>query len=318
MHFSPPTISVLVIAYNHEPYIETALNSILAQKVDAALEILVADDCSTDKTVEVVKRIRERSPFPITLLTSEKNIGHTRNYERAWKLAQGDFIAHCDGDDFWIDPLKLQKQLTFLKDNPTFSFCSHKIKVQIGNEYLEDLIPRTSKEVFNTLDLIDACPSHNSSLFFRRNLFKELPPFFFEITGHDWCISILNSLHGPFKIFPEPMAVWRMRTDGLWGGESNLFHLKHTDKFLGHLRGFLPRIFNRAIELSITRNNFKMAEELMRLDRLEEGKVFFKKLLLSRHILALGPRHTLSLGFRLYSPRVYRNLINLRNNLYRA
>jgi glycosyltransferase involved in cell wall biosynthesis len=308
-----PTISVLVITYNHELYLKQALESILSQRVDAQLEIIVADDCSTDGTLLIARKYQEEHPEKIRVLSTPNNLGHTRNYERAWRAATGEFIAHCDGDDFWIDPMKLQKQLDFLRENPEFSFCSHKIKVLIGEEYISDLIPRTEQSVFSTHDLLEACFPHNSSLFFKNGLFEELPSFFYQLTGHDWCISVLNSLHGPFKIFDEPMAVWRMRSNGLWGGRVNLFHLEHTKTFLTHMQTFLPSDFSKSVQRNLTRNYFNLAEEYFKGGQTTEALSCFKNTLHSTSFLSLPKRSFLSLGLRLYFPQIYSGLRDLRN-----
>ncbi|NBX76270.1 MAG: glycosyltransferase [Proteobacteria bacterium] len=313
MPSSKPTISVLVITYNHELYLKQALDSILSQRVDAELEIIVADDCSTDGTQAIAQEYQESFPDKIRFLATPKNLGHTKNYERAWKSAQGLFIAHCDGDDFWIDNEKLQKQLTFLRENPEFSFCSHKIKVLIGDQFIPDLIPRTEQSIFSTHDLLEACFPHNSSLFFRNGLFKDLPSFFHQLTGHDWCISILNSLSGPFKIFEEPMAVWRMRTNGMWGGRENLFHLKHTETFLNCMQSFLPADFSKSIQRNLIRNHFKLAEEYHKSGQLAEARSSFEKACNPMGFFSLPKRSFSSLALRLYFPNLYLGLKYLRD-----
>ena len=96
-----PKISILVITFNHEKFIGEALDGILKQRVEVPIEIIIADDCSTDSTLQIASRYQIANPDIIKILSTEKNLGHTRNYVRAWEMARGDYIAHCDGDDYW-------------------------------------------------------------------------------------------------------------------------------------------------------------------------------------------------------------------------
>lgn len=307
------TISVLVISFNHASFIGEALNSILSQQVDARVEIIVADDCSTDDTVLIVKEFQKRFSERIILLESQTNLGHTKNYARAWAQAKGDFIAHCDGDDFWTDPFKLAKQLAFLESHPDFSSCANKISVICDAKILEKSIPRTEQEVFTTEDLLEACYPHNSSLFFRNRLFDELPGFFFELTGHDWCISVLNSLHGPIRMFPETMSVWRIRSNGLWGGKGDSFHLEHTRLFLHHMMGFLPDLLKPIVKKYAVRNFFQLAEHYLKVKDNQKARFYFRRLCNFEAIKYLSFRPTLSLASRIYCLPVYHFFRQARN-----
>ncbi|NBX81489.1 glycosyltransferase, partial [bacterium] len=299
--------------YNHGPFIRKALDSILAQTVAAQLEIIVADDCSDDDTLSIVRDIQGEHPDKIVILESKKNMGHTHNYARAWKRATGDFIAHCDGDDYWIDPYKLSKQMDFLLTNPEFSACANKIQVVCDGKVLNESIPQTDRKVFTTEDLLDACYPHNSALFFRNRLFKDLPNFFFELTGHDWCISVMNSLQGRLMIFPESMSVWRIRQDGLWGGRNDGFHLEHTRLFLSHMRTFLPGKFKRVLRKYILRNYFQLAEYYLRGSETQKARLYFACLVGPTAIAIVGWRRFFSLAGRIYFLPIYGLLRSLRN-----
>ena len=109
-------ISVCIVAYNHGRYIGECLASVVGQKVDADLEILVGDDCSTDKTREIIGGYAEKYPGPVQPVFHPKNIGGTRNYQVLIGKAKGDYIAHLDGDDYWL-PGKLAAQIAFLEEN---------------------------------------------------------------------------------------------------------------------------------------------------------------------------------------------------------
>lgn len=308
------TISVLVITYNHEKYLAQALDGILSQTVKANLEIIIADDCSTDGTLKVAENFKKMYPDTIKVLSSPRNIGHTRNYERAWKTAQGEYIAHCDGDDYWIDPNKLAQQLNFLETHSSYSCCAHKvwaIAEEDGSKH--GPIPRTEIDSFDTEALLEACFPHNCSLLFRNHLFNELPDFFFKLTGHDWCIDILNSLRGPIKILPEVMGVWRMRTKGLWGGRQSSFHLEHNVFFLKEIKPFLPQSAHRAQRKNLIKHEFLLSCAYLDEGNIPKAKETLSQLTLRDSFLWLPKRKLLSLWARIKFPGIYQSLRSLRN-----
>ncbi|NBX68888.1 MAG: glycosyltransferase [Proteobacteria bacterium] len=308
------TISVLVITYNHEKYLAQALDGILSQKVDARLEIIIADDASTDRTLEIAKKYSDEYPGYFKVLSTPNNMGHTRNYDRAWKAATGEFIAHCDGDDYWTNPKKLSLQLSFLETNPNFSCVAHKvwaISEEDGSQH--GPVPRTEQQTFDTSELLEACFPHNCSLFFRNHLFDELPSFFFKLTGHDWCIDILNSLKGPIKIMPDVMGVWRMRTQGLWGGRLSSFHLEHNVFFLTEIRHFLPKESFSAQKKHLVRHQFLLSFAYLEEGNLSKAKEMFLKIVVPEALVVLPKRKLLSLWAQIQFPEAYQRLRNLRN-----
>ncbi len=109
-------ISVCVVAYNHGRYIGDCLASVVGQQVDADLEILVGDDCSTDETRRIIAAYADKYPGLVLPVFHPKNIGGTRNYQVLIGKAEGDYIAHVDGDDYWL-PGKLAEQIAFLEEN---------------------------------------------------------------------------------------------------------------------------------------------------------------------------------------------------------
>lgn len=111
-------ISVIVVTYNQEATIARTLDSILSQRLDADLEIVVGDDCSTDGTERICRDYASRFPGRITYLRRAANMGVVRNYFDCIGHARGELLADCAGDDFWIDDRKLQKQLDYLMAHP--------------------------------------------------------------------------------------------------------------------------------------------------------------------------------------------------------
>jgi len=112
-----PLVSAVIITYNQEKYIEQTIECALAQKVNFPYEIIIGEDCSTDKTREICLRYQERYPDKIKVVTSSKNIGLLGNYYRAVLASHGKYIAVCAGDDYWHNPEKIQKQVKYLEEN---------------------------------------------------------------------------------------------------------------------------------------------------------------------------------------------------------
>jgi len=121
-----PLLSVVTITYNHEPYVAKTIEGVLMQKVDFPIEYIIAEDHSTDGTLAICKRYAEKYPDLIKLIYSDSNVGAIANERRAMKAARGKYIAFCEGDDYWTDSLKLQKQVDFMEANPEYSVCFHR------------------------------------------------------------------------------------------------------------------------------------------------------------------------------------------------
>jgi RimJ/RimL family protein N-acetyltransferase/glycosyltransferase involved in cell wall biosynthesis len=113
-----PRVSIFMLAYNHEPYIEESVESILCQKCDFDFEIVIGEDCSTDRTREKIEAFAGLYPGKFRLLLHDRNIGPHANQLAVFKACDGDYVAFCEGDDYWTDSLKLQKQVDYLVNNP--------------------------------------------------------------------------------------------------------------------------------------------------------------------------------------------------------
>ncbi len=114
-----PLVSVTMVAYNVSPLIRQAIESVLRQKTNFPFELVIGEDCSTDGTREIILEYRDRYPNTIRVVSSDKNVGLVKNYIRTMKACRGKYIAFCDGDDFWQNTEKLQKQISHLEAHST-------------------------------------------------------------------------------------------------------------------------------------------------------------------------------------------------------
>ncbi len=115
------TVSIFMLAYNQEQYIGSAIEGVLMQKTNFRTELVIGEDRSTDRTRAICQEYAAQNSEKIKLLLSESNLGLGANYVKTYAECSGKYVAICDGDDYWTDPLKLQKQVDFLEHNKDFS-----------------------------------------------------------------------------------------------------------------------------------------------------------------------------------------------------
>ncbi|WP_375234784.1 glycosyltransferase family 2 protein [Winogradskyella sp.] len=173
-------VSVLMITYNHEKYIKQAVESIVNQITDFDFELIIADDNSSDNTEKVVKSINNISKnLSLRYFRNAENLGMTKNFELAYSKSNGNFIAICEGDDYWSDKTKLQKQIDFLKNNLSYSFCYTRFKVyqQKNDFFTEDFngkhfsdAPNFTSFTFKTF--FEGWHIGNQTLVFRKSSFN--------------------------------------------------------------------------------------------------------------------------------------------------
>lgn len=215
-----PIVSVCMITYNHEKYIEEAINGVLMQECDFEIELILANDCSTDKTDEVIQNILKTHPRAsiIKYFKHEQNLGMMPNFIFALQQCEGKYIAMCEGDDYWIDSLKLQKQVGFLEDN--IKYISHSHNVFFKDERNQESIPSLFSKL-PTRDLLidDVCPLrcfHTASLTFRKSAIINFNFEFLanKILSGDKYIYLNLFLQGSMFYEETPMAFYRRHEGG--------------------------------------------------------------------------------------------------------
>lgn len=213
-------VSVLILAYNHEKYIQRALESVMMQETTFPFEIIIGDDCSKDRTVEIVREMLKKYSGNATLVARKKNIGMNANDYDIGYRARGKYIAEVEGDDFWIDKYKLQKQFDFLEAHPECSAVACRVAVVNEREHpLGELKPDIGElnRYFGKEDAMEyqAKLLHPASLMFR-NIYRKkeyrfLNNSYRNFGGHKIFIFILAAL-GDIYISDEVMAAYRCVT----------------------------------------------------------------------------------------------------------
>ena len=218
-----PLVSVIMITYGHEKYIEEAIRGIFLQKTNFPLELIISNDNSPDSTDEIVKNIIKSAPENISVnyIQHPENIGMHHNFTSALRTAQGKYIAVCEGDDYWTDENKLQKQIDFLEKNEDFTLTFHNVFIRNGETLSTDLDYEkrlSSKDVYTIDDLSKGNFIHTLSAVFR-NIKIEFPEWYFSSFLGDYPIWMWLSKKGKIKYFPEKMGVYRENV-GVWSGKS--------------------------------------------------------------------------------------------------
>src|SRR3989304_1339440 len=172
INISQPLVSICCITYNQGRYIQDALDGFLMQKTTFPIEIIIHDDASVDKTTDIIKEYKKKHPNLITAIYQSENqySNGVRGIAARFTFpkARGKYIALCEGDDYWTDPRKLQKQVDIMESDPAISFCFHSVKLIIENEnsIKERIIKRSYKNrTFNIGEMIlgggSLCPTQS-------------------------------------------------------------------------------------------------------------------------------------------------------------
>lgn len=216
-----PLVSVVMITYAHENYIRQAIAGVLMQECNFELELIIANDCSPDNTDAVIKDILNNHPKAhwIKYIQHKENKGMMPNFIFALGQAKADYIALCDGDDYWTDPLKLQKQVDFLEENEEFSMCFHDAWVVHGEDK-KSLYVNQERSVFTTEDLFKRHFIPTASIVFRNNI--QLPIWLSKIASGDRLLLFLLSLKGKIKYIKEEMAIYRLHEGGISNTHSGI------------------------------------------------------------------------------------------------
>lgn len=198
-----PTVSIVTITYNHQEYILDTLKSILAQEYLGEIEVIISDDKSPDLTEEKVAKylydVEVPENFSIKYFKHSINKGVMNNFLWALNQATGKYIALCEGDDYWIDPLKLQKQVDFMEENEEYSLCFHLVNF-LNNETKETLSiypSNLTKTSFTQEDIAEGNFIATLSILFRKP--KETFPVYTNINVGDYPLYLFLSSNGPFK-----------------------------------------------------------------------------------------------------------------------
>lgn len=247
---TPPRLSIVCITYNAAPYIKKALDGFLLQKTNFPIEILIHDDASTDGTADIIRDYVERNPGLIRAVFQSENQyskGVSVSAKFLLPLVQGEYVAVCEGDDYWTDLHKLQKQVDWLDAHPESSICFHPVVVHFEDGSRPDSIypsPKDCPDGFTFKGLLRHNFIQTNSVVFRWKLKgkeNEVPA---DITPRDWFTNLLHAEMGPIGFLPEAMGVYRRHSGGVWWNSSDApdaFYLRNGFRHLAFYKAVRER-----------------------------------------------------------------------------
>jgi glycosyltransferase involved in cell wall biosynthesis len=215
-------VSVCVITYNHEKYIRQCIQGIVDQITDFDIEVIIGEDCSTDDTRTVICEFKEKYPNTVNPIFRNKNIGAISNFYDVLRVASGKYIALCEGDDYWTDPLKLQKQVDFLEANEDCSLCFHATEFVYANNPKKNFIhrpkrtPKDFKFEMKHAILGGGGFMATNSMFFKKECLNERPEWMDKAPVGDLPLMLLLASQGKIGYIDEIMAAYRVMTENSW------------------------------------------------------------------------------------------------------
>jgi len=241
-----PIVSICCTAYNHEKYIRQSIEGFLSQQTDFPIEVIIHDDASDDGTPRIIKEYYTERPDIIVPILQEKNQyskGKKPLVDYAFKRAHGKYIALCEGDDYWADKLKLQKQVDFMELNPSFVMCYHDAMIidEHGRTLKHSKLPDNLKRDFSQHELIQGAMVLTLTICFR-NLIKTFPLELYKVHNGDKFLTSLLGHFGKGKYLNNiESAVYRKHSRAVW----SKLDKAHQIFYNGDTRAWLYRYYKR-------------------------------------------------------------------------
>lgn len=242
-------LSIVMFTYNHEKFVEEAINSVLNQQVNFEYKLLIFDDASSDSTSQILFDYKQKFPERITVFSNHKNKGILSNSFSVFKHIKGDFLAFLDGDDCWTNLQKLQKQVDFLESNLDYNGCFHDAEIEHLDESENFLFKgyksyaqyyKYNKEIFTT-DIINRTILPTSGLILRTWFLRDIKLSLFKDNySIIWKLCCLAVKGSKFYFIDEKWSKYRNHKSGISKSDNLNFHLSHANflETIAPLKGF--------------------------------------------------------------------------------
>lgn len=221
-------LNVILITYNHSKFIRETLETVLMQRTKFRFNVIVADDCSKDDTVSIIKEMEAETDIPFVYLPNDHNLGIMQNYKRAFAACDGEYVAIMEGDDLWTDEYRLQKHVDFLDNHCECAMSFNRYVVKNFEEGTFHTQPRFSAaeetQYFKYITGHDLAYNNLignfSTSVYRSSALRALPEQMYSIKCYDWLTNIMISKMGYIGCLIQPMSIYRVHSGGTWSGQS--------------------------------------------------------------------------------------------------
>ena len=221
-------VSIKCMVFNHEVFLRDCLEGIISQKTSFKFEAIVHDDCSTDGSADIIREYAEKYPDIIKPILEEENLFSKHDgsiYQVLSTHSHGKYIAICEGDDYWIDPYKLQKQVDFLEQHSDYSMCCSRAKSysQLENCFKSDVACYNKNQMMNPKDIIrkGGLFIASCSIVYRNSIRDSYPDYCLLCHVGDYPLQIFCAMKGKCYYFNEAMSVYRVDNPSSWVGMQN-------------------------------------------------------------------------------------------------
>ena len=314
-----PLVTVSCIAYNHEKYIGKALDSFLMQKTDFPFEIVIHDDASTDRTADIIREYAFRYPEIIRPMYQTENqyskgisnISGAFNFPRA----KGKYIAMCEGDDYWTDETKLQRQADYMESHPECTLCFHAARIESEDKAMRarEIRPYRRSRLCTPEEVIDKKANYpTASLMFPADLAKSLPQWYHDCPVGDIPIHIFMASKGTVYYMDRKMSVYRQGVGVSWSSqmergdykENLIRHHNAMKKMFREFSKDTGHQYDKAIKSAFKRMDFLT---LLNTKQYREAKQKEYR----RYYRELAPQVRFFVDLELYCPGIYKGLQKL-------
>ncbi len=273
-------VSVCIPTYQHEKYLARALDGALAQQTGFPFEIVAGDDGSSDRTPEILREYAAKHPDIIRAFLHEKNLGPSHPREFAGrnnvllllKACRGRYVALCEGDDYWTDPLKLRKQADFMDQHPSYALCHHNLEVIYeDNSPSHPFNAPDQKQDSTIADLLRDKWFIGTASTLYRNYFlaEDFADWHREAAAGDWALTLQIAARGSIRYLPETMGVYRRHKGGLSHvqADTNRFFLENRRQMFENVNRWLGGKYEEVISETLR----KYDEKLVLLSKIENS-----------------------------------------------
>ena len=282
-----PLVSVVTYAFQHEPYIKDCVEGVLMQETTFQVEYIIGEDFSTDGTREIIFDYAQKYPNKIRVVTAGYNVGMKANEWRCMRVSRGEYLAICEGDDYWTERSKLQKQVEAMQRNPECDLSFHPAILRNFDRSTPDkIICRHSKneKIFSINEVIIGGGGWipTASIVVKSKIYDYYPDWAIKVPVGDLLLQAFGSLGGGALYLPQVMSVYRKNVPGSWSDKNKniqfaIEHAKKINEYYDLLSVYLAKKnMSKIIYKKMFLNNYFTAILLLRKIHLVESLNFAK------------------------------------------